>query len=65
MIQDMKVIGTGLQGKGHNIPFVKFVSEDGSTLKLIVDSKSQLKDYHIDDELTIRLSREQQKLPTG
>jgi len=62
MIRDMKVIDKGLQGKGHNTPFVKLVGEDGSSLKLILDSKSQLDDYQIEDELTVRLNAEQQTL---
>ena len=65
MLKDMKVIDKGLQGKGHKIPFIKLVGEDGSTLKLVLESKSQLDDYQIEDELTIRLNQEQQKLASS
>ena len=58
----MKVIDKGLQGKGHSIAFVKLVGDDGSTLKLILDSRSQLAAFELEEELTVRLCQEQRKM---
>lgn len=59
---DMKVIDKGLQGKGHSVAFVKLAGEDGSTLKLILDSRSQLAAFELEEELTVRLCQEQRKM---
>lgn len=64
MNRDMKVIDKGLQGKDHNTPFVKLFGEDGSTMKIILDSKSQLADYTVEEMLTVRLNKEQTTLET-
>jgi len=59
---DMKVIDKGLQGKGHSVAFVKLAGDDGSTLKLILDSRSQLAAFELEEELTVKLCQEQRKM---
>lgn len=59
---DMKVIDKGLKGKGHKIPFVKLVGEDGDKLELILDSKSGLSDYQLEEVKTVKVVTEQQRL---
>jgi len=59
---DMKVIDKGLQGKGHSVAFVKLAGDDGSSLKLILDSRSQLAAFELEEELTVRLCQEQRKI---
>ena len=59
---DMKVIDKGLKGKGHSVAFVKLVSEDGSALTMILDSRSQLNEFELEDIYTVKIVQEQQKL---
>ena len=59
---DMKVIDKGLKGKGHSVAFVKLISEEGSALTMILDSRSQLSVFDLGEIYTVKLAKEQQKL---
>ena len=59
---DMKVIDKGLKGKGHSVAFVKLVSEEGSSLTMILDTKSQLSVFGLEEIYTVKIVQEQQKL---
>jgi len=59
---DMKVIDKGLKGKGHSVAFVKLVSEDGSSLNVVLDSRAQLSAFQLEEIFTVRISQDQQKL---
>jgi len=62
MIVDMKVVHNGLQGKGNKTAVVKLAGDDGSSLKLILDSRRDLDDYIIGEILTVKVVAEQMKL---
>lgn len=59
---DMKVIDKGLQGKGHSVAFVKLAGEDGSSMKIILDSRNDLYKFEIGEIYTVKVVCEQQKL---
>jgi len=59
---DMKVIDKGLKGKGHSVAFVKLVSEEGSALTMILDARSQLSAFELEEIYTVKIVQEQQKL---
>lgn len=62
MIIDMKVVHKGLQGKGNKTAVLKLAGEDGSSLKLILDSRRDLDNYVIGEILTVKIAAEQMKL---
>lgn len=64
MIVDMKVVHKGLQGKGNKTAVLKLAGDDGSSLKLILDSRRDLDGYTIGEILTVKVAAEQMRLPT-
>jgi len=62
MIIDMKVVHKGLQGKGNKTAVVKLAGDDGSSLKLILDSRRDLDGYMIGEILTVKVAAEQMRL---
>ena len=59
---DLKVIDKGLKGKGHKTAVIKFAGECGSKLTLILDSRSDLMHFGLEEIYTVKIVQEQQKL---
>jgi len=64
VVLDMKVVDKGLQGKGHKDPFIKLAAEDGSSLKMMLESRRDLDLFQIEEIYTVKIYTEQQKLST-
>jgi hypothetical protein len=58
----MKVIDKGLQGKGHKDPFIKLAADDGSRMKVMLESRSDLVRFDIEEIFIVKISQDQQKL---
>ena len=59
---DMKVVDKWLQGKGHKDPFIKLAADDGSQMKLMLESRSMLSNFVLEEWFTVELSQNQQTL---
>jgi hypothetical protein len=60
--RDFKVVSKGLKGKNHT-PYIVLQTLEGEKLTLHLESKTQLDEFEIDQEFTVKIVEgEQQSL---